>query len=75
MTLIQGGKAVGVMITASHNPPEDNGLKLIDTNGGMLSPDLESSVEEFVRTSEDQINSYLYKYFSDSFYGKVLVWH
>ncbi|KAG5518854.1 hypothetical protein PMAC_002385 [Pneumocystis sp. 'macacae'] len=30
------GKTVGIMITASHNPPEDNGIKLIDPNGEML---------------------------------------
>lgn len=33
---IQKGAAVGVMITASHNPIEDNGLKMIDSDGGML---------------------------------------
>eukprot|EP00796_Vickermania_ingenoplastis_P010131 gene10131-7090_t len=33
-----GGDVVnmGIMITASHNPHEDNGFKIIDYNGGML---------------------------------------
>ena len=32
----QSSYAVGVMITASHNPEADNGVKLIDYTGGML---------------------------------------
>uniref|UniRef100_A0A0D9WWJ0 Phosphoacetylglucosamine mutase n=1 Tax=Leersia perrieri TaxID=77586 RepID=A0A0D9WWJ0_9ORYZ len=32
-----GGAAVGVVITASHNPVRDNGVKIVDADGGMLS--------------------------------------
>ena len=34
-------QVVGVMTTASHNPIEDNGVKIIDTDGGMLVPSWE----------------------------------
>ncbi|BAF21031.1 phosphoacetylglucosamine mutase [Oryza sativa Japonica Group] len=36
-----GGAAVGVVITASHNPVRDNGVKIVDADGGMLSQDWE----------------------------------
>lgn len=39
---IQRGKAVGVMITASHNPEEDNGVKIVEPNGEMLESKWES---------------------------------
>ena len=32
----QRGKTCGVMITASHNAAPDNGVKIIEPNGGML---------------------------------------
>ena len=34
------------MITASHNPPQDNGIKIIDCDGGMLTPTWEPLAEE-----------------------------
>lgn len=40
------GQTVGVMITASHNPPADNGVKVVDPLGSML----ESSWEKYATT-------------------------
>jgi phosphoglucosamine mutase len=40
------GAAAGVMISASHNPIEDNGLKIFATNGYKLSDSLEAKMEE-----------------------------
>jgi phosphoacetylglucosamine mutase len=34
---------VGIMITASHNPAEDNGVKLVDPMGDMLEVCMEKS--------------------------------
>ncbi|KAI0567390.1 Phosphoglucomutase/phosphomannomutase alpha/beta/alpha domain I [Gracilaria domingensis] len=48
---VLGGKAVGVMVTASHNPPADNGLKLVEPDGSMLDPEWEQLATEFVNAS------------------------
>ncbi len=37
----QPNKALGAMITASHNPVQDNGLKLADFDGCMLNDTFE----------------------------------
>ena len=36
---------VGIMITASHNPHHDNGIKLIDGDGRKLSDEVEARIE------------------------------
>ena len=38
------------MITASHNPIQDNGLKIADYDGCMLNDILEKQVELFANT-------------------------
>ncbi|CCF50146.1 hypothetical protein NDA14_001038 [Ustilago hordei] len=40
------GKSIGLMVTASHNPEHDNGVKMVDPRGEML----ESSWEPFCTT-------------------------
>lgn len=39
------GADVGVVISASHNPYEDNGIKFFDAHGSKLSDAIESSIE------------------------------
>ena len=36
----------GVVISASHNPYEDNGIKFFDRNGGKLSDEIEARIEQ-----------------------------
>ena len=36
----------GIMISASHNSFEDNGIKFFDANGDKLSHDIEEEIEE-----------------------------
>ncbi|BCL37183.1 phosphoglucosamine mutase [Nostoc sp. MS1] len=39
----------GVMISASHNPPEDNGIKIFSANGGKLAQALQAEIEDGLR--------------------------
>lgn len=40
--------AGGAVISASHNPPEYNGIKLFDSQGYKLPDDVEDKIEEFI---------------------------
>lgn len=42
----------GVMITASHNPYQDNGIKFFASNGFKLPDDEEARIEELIDTGE-----------------------
>jgi phosphoglucosamine mutase len=47
----------GVMITASHNPYQDNGIKFFGSDGFKLHDDIEARIEELVFS--DEITSFL----------------
>ncbi len=46
----------GVMITASHNPPEYNGYKLYDERGCQLVPDINAKVIEKISKIDDMLS-------------------
>src|ERR1700729_4356793 len=39
---------LGVMLSASHNPSHDNGIKLFDPDGYKLSDDMEQEIEDLI---------------------------
>jgi alpha-D-glucose phosphate-specific phosphoglucomutase len=44
----QQGAVGGINITASHNPPTDNGFKVRDENGGAIPPDDLKKIEQLI---------------------------
>jgi phosphoglucosamine mutase len=48
-----GEFAAGIMVSASHNPAEDNGLKVLDPNGLKLDDDLEDELEALILRAEE----------------------
>ena len=54
-------KALGaVNITASHNPPTDNGFKVRDENGGAIAPDGLKSIESLIPDDIAEVNTIPY---------------
>lgn len=48
------GQAIGVMITASHNPAADNGVKIVDPMGEMLEQEWEQYATFMVNSASDE---------------------
>jgi alpha-D-glucose phosphate-specific phosphoglucomutase len=53
-SVVEKGAAAGIMITASHNPPRYNGLKLKAAYGGAASPQQARRVEIYLEEAEAQ---------------------
>ncbi|MFJ5763592.1 phosphoglucosamine mutase [Neobacillus sp. NPDC093182] len=49
------GAEAGVMISASHNPVADNGIKFFGPDGFKLSDEQEYEIEELIDMAEDQL--------------------
>ncbi len=46
----------GIMISASHNPPEYNGIKIFDHNGQKISKNFENKIQKLVEESNQIIS-------------------
>lgn len=45
----------GIMISASHNPYYDNGIKIFSSDGEKLSHDIELLIEEYIDSNQDSL--------------------
>lgn len=52
-----GGRAVGLMVTASHNPERDNGVKLVEPMGEMFPLDWEPQATVLANASDDDLGN------------------
>ena len=51
--IAHGGKTTGTVVTASHNPGRDNGVKLVEPDGGTLPMALERAAEMLANAGDD----------------------
>jgi len=73
----KGGVSIGAMITASHNPAPDNGVKLVDPAGEMLEQDWEAAATLLANCPDTelpkQLEEIVAKYSIPATGGKVVV--
>ncbi len=65
----------GVMISASHNPPEDNGIKFFGADGMKLAQDLQVAIEAGIRGQSGQCvepENWGHLYFTPELIGQYL---
>ena len=71
-TVQQKKAAIGIMITASHNPKEDNGYKVFWNNGPQIKPPHDKlilkSINEHLEPMDDQIFNEDISEFNDSIF-------
>ena len=48
-----GDFAAGIMVSASHNPADDNGLKVLDEHGLKLDDSVEDEIEQLIWRTEE----------------------
>lgn len=54
-SVVNKGSVAAVNITASHNPPTDNGFKVRDRNGGAIDPEGLKQIEAFIPESMGEV--------------------
>ncbi|MCJ1423285.1 Phosphoacetylglucosamine Mutase [Sticta canariensis] len=65
------GQVIGVMITASHNPADDNGIKLVDPMGEMLEGSWESYATALANAPTDEALAQIYENFTKDMKIKI----